>query len=395
MADTFRFRKLMKWAFLVVLLAGLFYPAKRFAESVPFDDFLAYWSAARLQLTGKNPYSLEQLHDLQKAVGFKDDVPLMMWYPPWAFPLFFLFGCFNFVTGRAFWLLAHLFLLVFCTSKLWRLYGGSQKDVLLAWAFALTFAPSTFVLRNGQMALVLLTGIVGFLYFEKARNDWGAGISLYLLAIKPHLAFLFWIALCLWILERKRWTILKSAMLSVAVATVLPLFLNPNLIGQSLRVKANLPPFDWVTPTLGTLLRIVFGPEKVFLQWLPTIAMSIGLVFYWGAKKKDWSWSEQLPLLIALGLFTTIYSWASDLVLLLPLLIQILLMLSQHVGIETMLCLFVYMLLNCMAFVMNICGVNGAYYAWISPAILMSYLQIHKRSLLAEAASGSTTPIQS
>lgn len=394
MIDTFRFRKLMKWFFLGLLLMGLSYPAQRFAESVPFDDFLAYWSAARLQLTGHNPYSLEQLDSLQKAVGFKDDVPLMMWYPPWAFPLFLPFGCLNFVTGRAFWLLAHLLLLVFCTSKLWRLYGGSQKDVLLAWAFALTFAPSTFVLRNGQMGLVLLTGMVGFLYFEKVRNDWAAGISLCLLAVKPHLAFLFWIALCLWILERKRWTILKSAILSIVVATVLPLFFNPALIAQSLRVKANLPPFDWVTPTVGTLLRIVFGSEKVFLQWVPTIAMSIGLIFYWRAKKKDWSWSEQLPLLIALGLITSIYSWASDLVLLLPLLIQILLKLSQNLGIETILYLFVYMLLNCTAFAMNVCGVNGAYYAWISPAILISYLQIQKRGILAEAPAGSTTPIQ-
>ena len=84
------------------------------------------------------------------------------------------------------------------------------------------------------MALVLLTGMVGFLYFEKARNDWAAGISLYLLAVKPHLAFLFWIALGFWILERKRWTILKSVILSIFVATVLPLFFNSSLIAQSI-----------------------------------------------------------------------------------------------------------------------------------------------------------------
>ena len=394
MKDTFQFRKLMKWAFLGLLLVGLSYQAQRFAESVPFDDFLAYWSAARLQLTGENPYSLEQLQSLQIAVGSKADVPLMMWYPPWAFPLFLPFACLSFVTGRAFWLLAHLFLLVFCTSKLWRLYGGSQKDIWLAWVFALTFAPSTFVLRNGQMALVLLTGMVGFLYFEKVRNDWAAGISLYLLAIKPHLAFLFWIALFLWVLDRKRWTILKSAMLSIVVATVLPLFFNPALIAQSLRVKANLPPFDWVTPTLGTFLRIIFGPERVFLQWLPTIAMSIGLVFYWRLRKNDWSWSRQLPLLIALGLITSIYSWASDLVLLLPLLIQIMLKLIQNLGMETILYFLVYMMLNCTAFAMNVCGVNGAYYAWVSPAILISYLGIQKKGRLAETTSGMITPLE-
>lgn len=394
MMDSFRIRKLFKWVFLGLLLMGLSYQARRFAEIIPFDDFLAYWSAARLQLTGQNPYSLEQLQKLQRAVGFNAEVPYMMWYPPWAFPLILPFGCLNYATGRAFWLLTHLFLLVLCANILWRLYGGTQKNVLFAWMLALTFAPSTFVLRNGQMALVLLTGMVGFLYFEKARNDWAAGISLYLLAVKPHLAFLFWIALGFWILERKRWTILKSVILSIIVATALPLYFNPALIAQSLRVRANLPPFDWVTPTLGTLLRIVFGPEKVFLQWLPTIAMSIGLTFYWRAKKKDWSWSEQLPLLIALGLITSIYSWASDLVLLLPLLIQIILKLSQNLGKETIVYLFVYMLLNCTAFAMNVCGVNGAFYAWISPAILIIYLQIQKRSLLAEAPAGRTTPIR-
>ena len=98
------------------------------------------------------------------------------------------------------------------------------------------------------------------------------------------------------------------------------------------RVKTNLPPFDWVTPTLGTLLRLAFGPEKVFLQWLPSIAMTIGLAFYWHVKKKDWTWSEQLPLLVALGLVTSVYSWASDLVLLLPLLLQISLKMIQNLG---------------------------------------------------------------
>jgi len=311
-----------------------------------------------------------------------------MWYPPWAFPLFLPFACFSFTTGRALWLLTHLFLLLFCASALWKFYGGDQKTVWLAWVMALTFAPSTFVLRNGQMALVLLTGMVGFLYFEKARNDCAAGISLYLLAVKPHLAFLFWIALGLWILERKRWTILKSAILSILVCTVLPLYFNFSLIAQSLRVEANLPPFDWVTPTLGTHLRIIFGPENLFLQWLPSFVMSIGLVFYWRVKKENWAWSEQLPLLVALGLVTSIYSWASDLVLLLPLLLQISLILIQDLRAETFLYLIIYMILNCVAFAMNLCGVNGAYYAWVSPALLIGYLEIQKRRLVSEVISG-------
>ena len=71
MMDSFRIRKLMTWVFLGLLLMGLSYQARRVAEIIPFDDFLVYWSAARLQLTGQNPYSLEQLQSLQRAVGFK------------------------------------------------------------------------------------------------------------------------------------------------------------------------------------------------------------------------------------------------------------------------------------------------------------------------------------
>ena len=80
--------------------------------------------------------------------------------------------------------------------------------------------------------------------------------------------------------------------------------------------------------------------------------------------------------------------------LLLPLLLQILLKLSQNLGMETILCLLVYMILNCVAFAMNVYGVKESYYDWVSPALLISYLEIQKSSLVAEAISGRRTPMQ-
>ncbi|MFN8008924.1 MAG: glycosyltransferase family 87 protein [Terriglobia bacterium] len=364
-------RILLKWVLLAFLLVVVFRNTLEMAGRIPFDDFLAYWSAARLQLGGQDPYALDNLQRVEATVGFKEAVPYMMWYPPWVFPLILPFGLVGYTTGRALWMLTHFFLLILCVSVLWRFYGGTQKNVWVAWVLALMFAPTFFVLRNGQMAAVLLAGAVGFLCFEKAKKNWLTGVSLYLLGIKPHLAYLFWLVLSVWIIQRKRWTILMAAVFSLAVACVLPLPLNPYLIVQSLHAQTSLPPFYWATPTIGTILRLIFGPEKFYLQWGPTVIMVCLLTVYWSAKQRDWNWEEELPLLLGFGLFTTIYSWASDLVLLLPLIMQVAVRLVNQGGrAQLRIAAGCYVLINAVAFLMNLSSQNGAYYVWFAPAVL-------------------------
>jgi hypothetical protein len=58
----------------------------------PVDDFVEYWAAGCLNVLGGDPYSGEQLFELQREVGWAKDVPLMMWNPPPALTIVMPFG---------------------------------------------------------------------------------------------------------------------------------------------------------------------------------------------------------------------------------------------------------------------------------------------------------------
>ena len=47
------------------------------------DDFIAYWSAARLLAHGINPYEPNELLRVQESVGWPHGAPLPTWYGPW------------------------------------------------------------------------------------------------------------------------------------------------------------------------------------------------------------------------------------------------------------------------------------------------------------------------
>jgi hypothetical protein len=49
------------------------------------NDFIEYWAAAKLLLSGGNPYSTEQLLQLQRTVGWSKNEALLMWNPPGTF----------------------------------------------------------------------------------------------------------------------------------------------------------------------------------------------------------------------------------------------------------------------------------------------------------------------
>ena len=48
-----------------------------------------------------------------------------------------------------------------------------------------------------------------------------------------------------------------------------PLATNREVLWQYLEATAAHPPLDWVTPTPGTLLRLAFGADRYWLQFLP------------------------------------------------------------------------------------------------------------------------------
>ena len=368
---------------VIVLLCLTAIKVKQLADRavLPFDDFLAFWSAARLELLGKNPYSLDALLAQQKVVGWDQDTPFVVWYPPWVFPLILPFGLFSYHLGRILWLLCQLMAILVSASILWRSYHGPPRFIWVAWILALSFAPSLFVLRNGQITPFLLLGAAAFAYFERRGENFATGLMCFLIAVKPQLSYLFWPVWVLWVLQRRCWAALSGATLSFSMATLIALYFNPSVISDWIGIWSTTPPFYWATPTIGTLLRLSFGSEHHWLQFLPSLLMLIllGLVIY--LMKLKWNWNEYLPILLIASMATASYGWVADTVLLLPALIHSGMRIWRLRSLrEKFLYALIYVLVNFLLILMNHWKFSGTAYVWVAPFFLVIYLAIWRRS---------------
>ena len=312
---------------ICLLTAGQSLSAERstgFGDFFP-GDFLEYWASARLLLHGKNPYSPQQQLVLQRSVVPNTTRPLMMWNPPWT--LFFIlpFGLLGFPAAHALWSILLLLCLLFCSACLWRIYGGPPERYRIAWLACFSVVPTYLTLYVKQIDPLVLLGIVGFLHFQERKQWWLAGLALALIAIKPHLVYIFWVALIVWILEKRQWRVILGGAAGGAVAIIIPLMFVPGIFAQYFGLystNAVPKPFDWKTPTLSTALGLIFGLDNLWVRYMPPALTLIWFIFYWRKQRIDWNWTEQMPLLLLVSQATTVFAWVWDQILLLPVLIS-------------------------------------------------------------------------
>src|SRR5206468_210349 len=98
-----------------------------------------------------------------------------------------------------------------------------------------------------------------------------AGVAAVLIAVKPHLAYLFWIALLLWSIRERRWRTLAGGVFAGLALTALPLLFNPHVLQQYWQTFTQRPPAQYRSPTIGTVLRLAFGEGQFRLQFLAMI----------------------------------------------------------------------------------------------------------------------------
>jgi hypothetical protein len=317
-------RKRLVWLGLALAVLLLGYESFRLVSNpahLPVDDFVEYWAAGRLNLARGNPYAANQLLGLQQGAGWRNPSALMMWNPPWTFPLLMPFAMLPYPVGRLLWLMVNFAVVLLSADRIWRHYGGQAERRWVAWLLGFTFMPALSALSSGQISAFMLLGIVGFLHYVRRGQWWGAGAATVLVAIKPQFLYLFWIALLLWVLAQRRWAMLLGAGLTGLAALAIAMVVNPSVLGQYFGATAGEPPLYWVTPTLGSALRILFGPERHWLQFAPMSVGVIWLAVYWHRHGARWQWDTEIPRLLLVCVVTTSYGWEFDqIVLLVPVL---------------------------------------------------------------------------
>ena len=358
----------------------------------PVDDFIEYWSASRLLLAGKNPYSTDELTLLQRPFT-GSETPLIMWNPPWALGLLLPFGLLEYSASRWLWLALNLGLLFFSARWLWIQHipreGLSRLAPGAILILTVTFLPGVIVLSLGQIGPVILAGIVGFLWMVQRKRYFGAGVITLLVALKPHLLFLFWIVLLLWVVRTRRWVLVAGLSSALAVGLCLPLLFYRDLVAGYFNLVARESIFHHPSTTIGAFLRWMIGWEKSWLQMLPMGAGVFWAGLYWTRHGKSWEWSARIPLVLLVSVVTSCYGWIFDQVVLYPALFQAAgWFLGKGQGRERLLAAVYYLLINAAGVVLIVLGFNGIAYVWMAPAWIVFH------SIAARLPARSVTCVQ-
>ncbi len=375
---------------LVLLLSLLAFKARRLVQlqPAPVSDFASYWAAARLHLSGKNPYSPSLLWQLQKSIGAKELLPFLN--PPWALPLLMPFGLLDYPASRVVFLLLSLSAILLCADRLWKFYGGTRRLRWVPPLVVITFFPVLLALKLGQMGALILIGATGFLYFAN-RGQWiAAGAATFLLSLKPHTVYLFWPAAALWALRKRQFGFLLGAVATIAVGSLVALLLDPSIFENFFRFARTLDEavYRHSNPTIGALLRVFFGLEKQMMQFVSMVLGCTWLGLHWLRRREEWDWKQQLPSLMLVSLLTSSYVWVHDQVLLLVPVLQAVLILQTSrlrrvVGFGLS-----YLLINGFALAQNLLEFGDLWFVWTMAAWVSLYWAV-----LREKEIGSRTGV--
>lgn len=376
-------RRILLSAALAVVFFGpltalhLMAAENRQGEITGVRDFVEYWSASRLLLSGGNPYAPQELLALQQTVGWRSAAPLIMWNPPWTLSLLLPFGLLEFGLSQFVWLLVHVLAVLISVQLLWRVYGDSPKGLRLSWVLAFTFVPTIFVLTLGQITPLVLAGIAAFIFFEKRKQWLAMGAALTLAATKPHLLYLFWVVLLLWIWQQRRWRVALGALVTGFIAAALPLGFDANVYaryGELYSLTGIRQPFDWPAPTLGNVFLILLEQESVWWRYLPSAVGLVWLLDHWRRHRQNWRWDEQLPVILLVSVTSNVFVWTYDQVVLLPALIQATAWIKRaKISWHKSAAVLCYLAVNSVHCIMRVSFAEELWYVWLAPALLLNY----------------------
>jgi hypothetical protein len=283
-------------------------------------DFICYWAAGNLYDHGGKPYSLTSQLVVQRQLGWPLMYPFPLMSPPWSLPFIGLMSLPSFHTARMLWFSVCLALNFLAAYLLWKYFGGETKKVWISFVATLTFLPMAWADYYCQISPLMLVGLASFLLLLRRERYWLAGVATLLLGFKPHLLYLFFLALLFWIVTNRRWSILGGAFAGYTTFTLLAWIFNQHALDYLTVTSGAAMQIDC---GLGGALRLLLGPQHTWLQWVPTLFGFIWFPIYWRKHRQGWDWNQRLPLILAVSVGTAPYYWAHDFILIFPVIIQL------------------------------------------------------------------------
>ena len=340
-------------------------------------DFIAYWSATRLILQGRNPYDATALYGLERSLGWPEERPWLVMNPPWLGILLAPLGLLPFREAVFLWLVGNMLVTGLATYFLWRVFAVEANGRFLWAAMAATFLfPQTLsAIFSGQVSPLVLLGISGALfYIERNRGLW-AGAMLVLTTIKPQLICLLLPAILLWSVHQKRWEV-PIGFSAALLALILPLqLLFPIWLPSYLISIMGSPPLDWFTPTIGGAISYYQGTTLSWAKLLWVAFLPVVLIPLY--RREETGWPAFTSLLLLLTLPTTTFAWGIDQVILVVPLLQIVAWLVSgglHGRAKAMIVSALFICYAILAIQRFILRTNEVFYLWTPFLVAAIYL---------------------
>lgn len=334
------------------------------------NDFVEYWTAARQVLAGRDPYAAGPVLALERQVGFVQSRALIMRNPPWIVPVIAPLGLLSFNEAQQLWFGLGVIAIFLSGQWLWELYGSEAESVWIPGLSTGLFLPVAVALAIGQISPLVLLGIAGFLHFEKRKKLALAGAFLFLVALKPHLVFLVWVALLCWSIRTRTIRTIAALGSITALASFVAAFLDHAIFNQYFNLM-NSGVIEEVTPTVSGLVRLSLG-RYYPLQLLPALLALVWFFFHWRRSESRWQWPDEMPMLLLISILTISYGWFFDQVVLLPCVFRAAAWaVTNRRGV---LISIAFLGINAAALVLILVHHTTFWYAWTVPAWFLLYI---------------------
>lgn len=193
-------------ALLLGLCTAFILVSRGGAVSPKQTDFVAYYSGARLVLSGH----ASQIYDLQALGRYEQHLvaPLQMknGVLPYVYPTYFAvlqapLAALPYNAAYFLWLVLSSALLLATIAAYDRLLSLRGNQRVLLWLAALSFLPTFIAIIQGQSSVLILALVTGAFLAARAKRDGLCGCLLALALVKPPLVIAFLVVL----LVRRRW----------------------------------------------------------------------------------------------------------------------------------------------------------------------------------------------
>lgn len=320
---------------ILLVFAEIFLSSNLFLKDYGYIDFKEYWSSFHILKTGLNPYDPLIMRAFQLSL-FGNEVPLMMWNPPWLLFLMAPILIFPYAIAGKLWLLTQVCCFLVSIFLLFDVYRNQKREIdmmrspwgILSYLLVMSivfFSPVFNSFFYGQIGCLLLLGVTLLFWGLEKNKLLGLISGFFIMSVKPHLFFILGVPVLWEFLRKKDYKKIFAITLTAVLAFIFSYVLHAELplwwIRSFSREDFDIVPgaYQWISANFGGALREYVHPDFVYLNFTQTLFLSIALLMYLiFIRPSKINWKIVFPPLLFVSVYFAPFGWFFDQSVLFP-----------------------------------------------------------------------------